>query len=94
MRDIKEVMADINKRYDAYNDIHKMLTDNGWSLLREWDSSTTVGGSFTKDWQKISVHTYWDDDRIQLILNGENYLNIDWDYEWETKVSTIVDAIS
>jgi len=93
MRNIDEVMADINMRYDAYNDIHKMLTNMGFEMQREWDGNISIGGKFKKDWQTIQVDTYWDDDRIRLIVNGETIIEIDWDHQWETHVSDILETL-
>jgi len=93
MRNIDEVMADINMRYDAYNDIHNMLTDEGFRRISEWDGNISVGGRFKKGWQTIRVDTYWDDDRIRLIINGEDIRDIDWDHQWESHVSDILETL-
>jgi len=94
MRNIEEVMADIDTRYDAYNDISKMMYDNGWDLKSNWDGNVSVGGSFRKGWQRIRVETYWDDDRIRLVINGEDVRDIDWDFLWEKNVLDIIEEFS
>ena len=94
MRNVNEVMADINKRYDAYNEIHQLLTESGWECVKEWDGTVSIGGSFKNGWQSLRVDTHWEDDRIRLTINREHIRDIDWDYLWETKVSTILETLS
>ena len=93
MRPMEEVIADINMRYDAYNDIHKMLTDLGFEMQREWDGSISIGGRFKKDWQTIQVDTYWEADEIRLIINKETIIEIAWDHQWESHVSDILETL-
>jgi len=92
MRSIDEVASDMALRYDAYNDIHKMLTNAGWEMTSEWDGSISVGGSFKKDWETVRVDTYWDDDRIRLVFNNELVYTTDWDYDWQEDIEAILDV--
>ena len=93
MRPIEDVVADMNKRYDAYNDIHKMLTMAGFEMISEWDGTKTIGGKFRKDWQIVQVDTYWEADEIRLIINKETIVEILWDHQWESHVSDILETL-